>query len=140
METNMIDTKFAPYGIFALRVITGALFLTHGLTKLFVFTPAGTAGFFASLGLPGWLGYLTMIAEIFGGIALILGVLPRIVSAVLVPVLLGAAIFAHFGNGFSFANPNGGWEYPVMWAGVQAALAALGSGAFALYPSLKRSA
>lgn len=49
----MIDTKLAPYGILVLRLLTGALFLTHGLTKLFVFTPAGTIGFFESLGLPG---------------------------------------------------------------------------------------
>ena len=35
-----------------LRVSTGALFLAHAGLKLFVFTPAGTAGFFESLGFP----------------------------------------------------------------------------------------
>jgi putative oxidoreductase len=131
----MIDLKTAPYAVLALRVTTGVLFLIHGLVKLFVFTPAGTAGYFESIGLPGALGYLTMLAEIAGGLALILGVKARIVSAALVPVLLGAAVFGHGGFGFNWSNPNGGWEYPVMWAIVQAAVAALGDGPYALLPS-----
>ncbi len=133
----MIDNTSAPYGIFALRATTGALFLFHGLVKLFVFTPAGTAGYFESIGLPGALGYLTMLAEIAGGLALILGVKTRIVSLALVPVLLGAAWFGHGGNGFNWSNAGGGWEYPVMWAVAQAVLAALGDGAYALVPSSK---
>ena len=135
----MIDHKTAPMGILALRVTTGALFLVHGLVKLFVFTPAGTAGFFESLGLPGALGYLTMLFEIFGGLALILGVKARLVSAAFVPVLLGAAIFGHGGAGFNWSNAGGGWEYPVMWAVVQAALALLGDGPYALAPTQKRA-
>ena len=135
----MIDNTSAPYGILALRVTTGALFLFHGLVKLFVFTPAGTAGYFESIGLPGALGYLTMLVEIAGGLALILGIKVRIVSLALVPVLLGAAYFGHGGAGFNWSNPNGGWEYPVMWAVVQAALAALGDGAYALVPSNKQA-
>lgn len=131
----MIDLKTAPYAILALRVTTGALFLFHGLVKLFVFTPAGTAGYFESIGLPGALGYLTMLVEIAGGLALILGIKARIVSLALVPVLLGAAYFGHSGAGFNWSNPNGGWEYPVMWAIVQAAIAALGDGPYALSPS-----
>lgn len=131
----MLDLKTAPYGVLALRVTTGVLFLIHGLIKLFVFTPAGTAGYFESIGLPGALGYLTLIAEIVGGLALILGIKARIVSAALVPLLLGAAVFGHGAAGFNWSNPNGGWEYPVMWALVQAALALLGDGPFALLPS-----
>lgn len=131
----MIDLKTAPHAILALRVTTGILFLVHGLIKLFVFTPAGTAGYFESIGLPGALGYVTMLAEIGGGIALILGVKTRLVSAALVPVLLGAAYFGHGGFGFNWSNANGGWEYPVMWAIVQAAIAALGDGPYALAPS-----
>lgn len=131
----MIDLKTAPYAALALRVTTGGLFLFHGLVKLFVFTPAGTAGYFESIGLPGALGYLTMLVEIAGGLALILGVKARLVSLALVPVLLGAAFFGHGASGFNWSNPNGGWEYPVMWAIVQAALAALGDGPYALSPS-----
>lgn len=111
-----------------LRVSTGALFLVHGLTKLFVFTPAGTAGFFQSLGLPGALGYLTMAFEILGGLALIAGFMTRWVSLAGALVLLGAAWFGHVANGFSFSNAGGGWEYPVFWAIVMVALSFLGDG------------
>lgn len=135
----MIDQKTAPYAILALRVTTGALFIFHGLMKLLVFTPAGTAGYFESIGLPGALGYLTMLVEIAGGVALILGIKTRLVSVALVPVLLGAAYFAHGSAGFGWSNPNGGYEYPLMWAIVQAALAGLGDGAYALVPG-KREA
>ncbi|MCZ0964168.1 DoxX family protein [Paracoccus benzoatiresistens] len=135
----MIDPKTAPLGILALRVTTGALFLFHGLVKLFVFTPAGTAGYFESIGLPGALGYLTMLAEIVGGLALILGIKVRLVSAALVPVLLGAAYFGHGSSGFNWSNPNGGWEYPAMWAIVQAAVAIMGDGPYALAPTGKRA-
>ncbi|WP_111431772.1 DoxX family protein [Rhodobacteraceae bacterium DSL-40] len=134
----MIDTRTASYGIFLLRLTTGALFVTHGLTKLLVFTPGGTMGFFESLGLPGWLGIATMLFEIFGGVALVLGVWARLVSALAVPVLLGAALTAHVPNGFGWANTGGGWEYPMMWAAVQAALALLGEGSYALRPFGRR--
>ncbi|CAM3075567.1 putative oxidoreductase [Paracoccus aminovorans] len=115
-----------------LRAVTGAWFLTHGLTKLLVFTPAGTAGYFRSIGLPGALGPLTMVLEIAGGLALIAGLFTRQVALVLAAVLLGAAWFGHGGNGFAFGNPGGGWEYPVLWAVVMLALSALGDGAWSL--------
>ena len=115
-----------------LRVSTGVLFLLHGGLKLFVFTPAGAADFFASIGLPGPLAYLTIAAEIVGGALQIVGLFTRWVSLALVPVLLGAAWFAHASNGFFFSNPNGGWEYPVFWAITLVALAFLGNGAYAL--------
>lgn len=133
----MFNEKYAPYAVLALRVVTGGLFLFHGLVKLFVFTPAGTAGYFESLGLPGVLGYATMLIEIFGGIALILGVFTAPLSLILAVVLLGAGIFGHGSAGFNWSNAGGGLEYPLMWAVVQASLAFLGDGAYALRPSRK---
>ncbi len=122
----------ADIAAFILRLATGAFFLVHGLIKLFIFTPAGTAGYFQSIGLPGALGYLTMLLEIAGGLALIAGIATRYVSLVLAGVLLGAAAFGHAGNGFTFSNPGGGWEYPVLWAVTMLALALLGDGAWSL--------
>ena len=122
----------ADIAAFILRLATGAFFLVHGLIKLFIFTPAGTAGYFQSIGLPGALGYLTMLLEIAGGLALIAGIATRYVSLVLAGVLLGAAAFGHAGNGFTFSNPCGGWAYPVLWAVTMLALALLGDGAWSL--------
>ncbi|KAF1068242.1 MAG: putative oxidoreductase CatD [Pseudomonas citronellolis] len=130
----MIDTRTAPYAALVLRVALGVMFIAHGLTKLLVFTPAGTAGFFQSVGFPGWLAYPVIAFEILGGIGLLLGVYARWIAAVAALQLL-AASSVHFANGWSFTNPNGGWEYPVFLAVTALALALLGDGALALKPS-----
>lgn len=132
-----MPTQTAPYAILSLRVLTGALFIFHGLVKVFVFTPSGTAGYFESIGLPGVLGYLTILVEVVGGLALILGIWTAPVAVVLAVVLAGAAIFGHGGAGFNWSNAGGGWEYPAMWAVVMLALAGLGDGAHALKPFRK---
>ena len=122
-----------------LRVSSGILFLAHGLLKVNVFTVAGTVGYFESLGLPGFLAYLTIFAEIGGGLALILGVATRLVSLALIPVLLGA-VWVHAGNGWLFSGEGGGWEFPLFWVAVQVAIALLGSGAYALkIPGLQKA-
>lgn len=115
-----------------LRVSMGVLFLAHAGLKIFVFTPAGTAAYFASLGLPGPLAYAVIAAELFGGIALILGLYSRWVSLALVPILLGSIYTPHGEAGFFFSNPGGGWEFPAFWAVTLVVQALLGDGAFAL--------
>ncbi len=127
----MIDTRTAAYGAFVLRVALGVLALSHGLTKLFVFTPAGTVGFFASLGYPAIVAWFAMTVETVGGLALILGVYARVVAVLQLPVLLGATL-VHLPNGWMFANPNGGYEYPLFWALALLSLALIGPGAYAL--------
>ncbi|TRW99227.1 DoxX family protein [Paracoccus sp. M683] len=114
-----------------LRVTLGVLFLAHAGLKIFVFTPSGTAGYFASLGLPGVLAYATIAAELLGGIALILGFQTSLVALALIPVLLGAAVLGHGANGFWFNNEGGGWEYPAFWAVALLVQALLGGGALA---------
>lgn len=134
----MTTQRNADYAAAALRVSSGILFVAHGWMKVSVFTIPGTVAFFESLGLPGFFAYLTIFAELAGGIALILGVGTRLVSIALIPVLLGAT-WAHSGNGWSFSGEGGGWEYPLFWTVVQAAIAVLGRGAFALsIPALDR--
>ncbi|MCB1488728.1 MAG: DoxX family protein [Bauldia sp.] len=115
-----------------LRVSMGILFLVHAGLKIFVFTPAGTAAFFSSLGLPGPLAYLVMAAELFGGIALILGIWTRWVSLALVPILLGSIYTPHGAAGFIFSNEGGGWEFPAFWAVALVVQALLGDGAVSL--------
>ena len=115
-----------------LRVSMGILFLAHAGLKVFIFTPAGTAGYFASLGLPGPLAYLVIAAEVLGGIALILGVWTRFVSLALVPILLGSIYAPHGAAGFIFSNEGGGWEFPAFWTVTLIVQALLGDGAYAL--------
>ncbi len=115
-----------------LRTTMGGMFLAHAWLKIAVFTPAGTATFFESLGFPGFLAYLVIAAELAGGIALILGVSTRWISIALVPILLGAIYAPHGAAGFFFSNQGGGWEFPAFWAIALLVQSLLGDGAFAL--------
>ena len=103
--------------------------------KIFVFTPAGTAQFFGSLGLPPALAYLVIAIEVIGGVALIFGVYSRIAALALIPGMVGAIVIVHGAAGFFFNNPNGGWEYPAFWIVGLVAVALLGDGAYALRPT-----
>lgn len=119
------------YGIGLLRVALGTMFLAHGLLKVLVFTLPGTAGFFVSVGFPGFLAYVVTPAEIIAGLALLAGFRTRLAAAAMIPVLLGATL-VHAGNGWVFSAPNGGWEYPAYLVLAAVAQSLLGSGAFAL--------
>ncbi|OZI71477.1 DoxX family protein [Bordetella genomosp. 12] len=134
----MIDTRSAPYAAFLLRLMLGVMYLAHGLTKLLVFTLPGTAQFFAKIGFAGWLAYPVTFFEIVGGLFLILGIVPRWVAVVATVQLLVAST-VHFGNGWGFGNPGGGWEYPVFLALSAAVLALLGDGKFTLVKSGRRA-
>lgn len=115
-----------------LRISMGGMFLAHAWLKIAVFTPAGTAAFFESLGFPGFFAYLVIAAELLGGIALILGVWTRWVSLALVPILLGSIYAPHGAAGFFFSNEGGGWEFPAFWAIALLVQALIGDGAYAL--------
>lgn len=115
-----------------LRVTSGVWFLLHAGLKLFVFTPAGTVGYFQSLGLPGPLAYVVIAAELLGGLALLAGYKTRLVSLALSVILIGSIVTPHFAAGFFFSNAGGGWEFPAFWTLTLWALALLGDGAYAV--------
>lgn len=126
MKHNQIDIA-----TFVLRISLGLMFLAHGLLKIMVFTMPGTAGFFESVGFPGWMAYAVVIAEVGGGALLILGIETRRVAIALIPILLGAT-YVHLGNGWVFSNANGGWEYPLFLTVATVVQALLGSGRYAV--------
>lgn len=120
------------------RLGLGVMFIAHAALKIFVFTIPGTVQFFESVGFPGALAYVTIAAELTGGIALILGVYTRAVATALIPFLLGAA-WVHAGNGWVFNAPKGGWEYPVFLTLVAVIVALLPHERFALAGRAPRS-
>jgi putative oxidoreductase len=127
----MIDTRLAPYGAFLLRVALGVMFIAHAYLKLAIFTMPGFAGFLGQVGLPQILAWPIVLAEIAGGVALIIGFHARIASLLLLPILLGALVI-HAPNGWLFTAPNGGWEYPAFLAVAALTQALVGEGALAL--------
>lgn len=123
------------YGIALLRISLGVMFIAHSVVlKYFTFTLAGTAQYFESIGLPGFLAYVVFGMEAVGGVLLVLGVRTREVAAALIPILIGA-LLVHAGNGWVFSNAGGGWEYPLYLVVLSAAQVLLGEGAFALSSS-----
>lgn len=124
------------WGVALLRVSLGLMWMAHALLKYFVFTLAGTAQYFHSIGLPGFLAYPVFTFELVGGIALFLGFYARQVSLALVPVMLVAAS-VHFRNGWAHTSPGGGWEYPAFLVAASLALWLIGDGAFAMRRSAR---
>jgi putative oxidoreductase len=76
--------KYAEYGPLLLRVVLGISMVFHGYGKFFGDDGiAGTAGYFASVGIPGIFAYLVATLELVGGALLIVGVLSRLIAALL---------------------------------------------------------
>lgn len=86
-------------GLFLMRVALGIVFIAHGSAK-FQDGIANTAGWFDSIGIPGFMAYIVAIIELVGGIALILGVGTKIVSALIGFIMLGAIITVKLPAGF----------------------------------------
>lgn len=133
-----LDLDTAPYAILVLRVTLGILMLAHGLLKVFVFTLPGTAQFFESIGIPGFMAPVVVLAEVLGGLLLMAGTYTRWVALGLFPILLVAAFKVHGANGWLFTNEGGGWEFPAFLAIALIVQFLLGDGAYALGSVLHR--
>ena len=112
------------------------MFLARAYLKIFVFTIARTFGFFELIGYPGFLAYLTTLAETGAGVLLILGLHARWVALATVPSLLGAAQ-VHRGSGWVFSAQGGGWEYRVFLAVAAVVQGSVGNGSHGLHFSRK---
>jgi putative oxidoreductase len=115
-------------GLAALRVAVATIFIRHGAQKLFVFGFAGVTGAFTHMGvpLPGVMGPLIGLLEFFGGIALLLGFLTRVLAVGFVLDMLGAILLVQLKRGFS------GYELEFLLLGSSVALFLTGAGGFSI--------
>jgi len=86
------------WGTLLLRASLAAMWISHALLKLLVFTLPGTAQYFESIGFAGVLAYPVFATEIIGGVAILLGVYARQVALALTPIL-ALATAVHWNNG-----------------------------------------
>jgi putative oxidoreductase len=119
-----------------LRAALGTMWIAHALLKPLVFTFAGTAQFFESVGIPGALVAPVFAAEIAIGTALILGLYARQAALLSLPILL-TVVWVHLPNGWVFTAKGGGWEYPVFLLVNSIALWLAGDGALAMRRSAR---
>jgi putative oxidoreductase len=115
-------------GLAALRVAVAAIFIRHGAQKLFVFGFAGVTGAFTHMGVPfpGVTGPFIGLLEFFGGIALVMGFLTRLVAVGFVFDMLVAILLVKLKGGFS------GYELEFLLCGSSVALFLTGAGRFSV--------
>ena len=121
-----------------LRLVVGYGFLVHGYAKL-VKGPDVFAGILHAIGVPAphLMAWLTILIEVLGGVAVLLGAFVPLVSVPMAAVLLVAIFTVHLPYGFSsiklmavtsagavFGPP--GYETDLLYLACLAALAATG--------------
>jgi len=98
----VIELRAVRWAPVPLRVIVGYGFMAHGLAKLSK-GPDVFAAILDAMGVPGphGMAWLTILVELLGGFAVMLGAFVWIVSIPLTAVLLVAMLTVHLPYGFS---------------------------------------
>ena len=115
--------KYAPYALTALRVVTALCFMAHGSQKMFGF-PASTMG-------------LAAVLEVFGGLAILLGLFTRPVAFILAGEMAYAFWFMHVSMGGTIIPVANGGDGAVLFCFIFLYLVFAGPGAFSLESMLK---
>ena len=133
-----------------LRLIVGYGFMQHGFAKLFK-GPEAFAAVLHAIGVPAphLMAWLTILTELIGGLAVLLGAFVPLVSLPLAAVLLVAILAVHLPYGFSsiklisvtsgraqFGPP--GYESNLLYLACLAALVFGGSGPMAIDNYLRK--
>jgi putative oxidoreductase len=114
------------------RIGLGVVFIAHGWQKLVTNGVDGTAGFFASVGvpLPTVSAWLATLVELVGGGLLVLGLAVPVAGLLLAVDMIGAWLFVHRGSGVFVAD--GGWELVLALGVGSLVLAAVGAGRYSI--------
>jgi len=127
-----------------LRLITGFGFMAHGYAKI-SHGPDHFIAILTAIGVPSpvIMGWATILIEMIGGFAVLIGAFVPLVSIPMAAVMIVAAMSVHFQYGFSSIKlqaitPKGaqfgppGYEVDLLYLACLAALVLGGSGPFAL--------
>ena len=139
-----IVSKFARWGAIPLRLIVGYGFMEHGYAKI-VKGPEHFVGILHAIGVPApeLMSWATIVVELVGGLAVLVGAFVPLVSVPMAVVLLVATFTVHLPYGFAsikiqavtaagaqFGQP--GYETDLLYLACLATLVLAGSGPFAV--------
>ena len=127
-------TKWSPLALSVLRIITGLLFVEHGMQKILNFPPSDKPMHFELLTLPGFSGVL----ELVGGTLILLGLFTRI-SAFILSGEMAVAYFMVHAKGDFWPIVNKG-ELAVLYCFVFLYLVFAGGGPLSLDGLIRKKA
>jgi len=127
--------RYQPHALAVLRIVAALCFMAHGTQKMFGFPASGGGGGFELFSLMG----LAAVLEVFGGLAILLGVFTRPVAFILAGQMAYAFWFVHvpmMGQGNIIPVANGG-DGAVLFCFIFLYLVFAGPGAWSVDDVLK---
>ena len=120
-------------GLLLLRFTIGGLMLFHGVAKV-MGGYAFIEGMLTSMGLPAFIAWFSVAAELLGSIMIIVGVWTRAAAVVMVGNMTVAILMANLGQIFTINAATGGWaiELPMLYLLGSAVLVFTGAGKYAV--------
>jgi putative oxidoreductase len=112
-------------GLLSVRLGLAAVFIVHGAMKLA--DVSATMTMFEAMSLPAALGVIVGIVELFGGVAMLLGVYVRYAGYALAVIMAGAILAVKWNMGFA-----GGWEFDFVLLTAAIGVAWTGAGEYAV--------
>jgi putative oxidoreductase len=146
------QSPLARWAPMLLRLVVGYGFVQHGVSKLLK-GPEVFAAILRAIGVPGshFMAWLTILTELIGGMAVLLGAFIPLVSLPLAALLLVAIVTVHLPYGFSSikliaVTPAGaqfgpvGYETNLLYLAALVSLVFGGSGPLAIDDLIKKRA
>jgi putative oxidoreductase len=122
-----VSSRRVGAALLLLRLFVGIAFIQHGSGKLM-----HPAEFAAEFGIPVWLGLVTMLTQVIGGILLLLGALTPLAALGIAGTMITATVFL-INRGEPFINPAGhSWENSAFYMTAGLCLALSGAGPWSL--------
>lgn len=122
--------RYRDLGPLVVRIVLAIILLYHGILK-FMATDQ-TVAFFTKAGVPapGATVYLSGLAEVIGGVLILLGLYTRLAAIPLIVNFLAAIFFVRLPKGFEIAK--GGFEWDLLLLASMVALLLAGAGGISL--------
>ncbi len=142
-QKNQLHLSIFEWQLVFIRIYLGCDLIPHFCEKLFAGSIVRTidVNYFTSIHSPSpfYFVLLAGLIEFSGALAISCGFMTRLAGIGLFVYFLVAAMMGHhFSNGFIWANPNGGWEYPLLCALLFLSFAIKGANLFSVDANLQQ--